>query len=210
MGGLVLGHQHGRQGRLQQVQHALQITALQARGQPLLDQVPAHGFGTQDVVRGQLAALDELHAQTQRVEGRRCGLSHGQGHAGGQDLVLHHIVAEQLELQRAALRHGGRRGFGRLQRALQGLHAGVQPGVLVLAVVAPGFTPLLHFALRAHGLGLLLHLRQQLLGHAGQALAQSSHPMQTRLLAQGGLGASRRVGRVGQGGHARECKPVQG
>ena len=204
MGGLVLGHQHGRQGRLQQVQHALQITALQARGQPLLDQVPAHGFGTQDVVRGQLAALDELHAQTQRVEGRRCGLSHGQGHAGGQDLVLHHIVAEQLELQRAALRHGGRRGFGRLQRALQGLHAGVQPGALVLAVVAPGFTPLLHFALRAHGLGLLLHLRQQLLGHAGQALAQSSHPMQTRLLAQGGLGPAGALEGVGR----RACPRV--
>ena len=106
---------------------------------------------------------------------------------------------------------GWRRLYGPVPgSALQRLHAGIQPGRLVLAVAGPGLATLLHFTCGAHGLGLLFHLGQQLLGHAGQALAQSSHPMQTRLLAQGGLGASRRVGRVGQGGHARECKPVQG
>ena len=185
VGRLVSGHQQRCQGCLQQIHHALQIAALQAAGEPLLDQMAAHGLAAQNVVGWQFLVFDGLHAQAQRIEDGCRGLPHGQRHAGGQDLVLHHIVAEQFELQRPALRHrSSSRRLGWLQCALQRLHAGIQPGRLVLAVAGPGLATLLHFTCGAHGLGLLFHLGQQLLGHAGQALAQSTHPMQTRLLAQ--------------------------
>ncbi len=73
------------------------MVALQAHLQPLLDQMQAQGFGTQDIGAGQLAAFQMLCALPRGIERSGHMLGEGQRHARGDDLVLQHVVAQQFK-----------------------------------------------------------------------------------------------------------------
>ena len=136
---------------LQWVHHGLQVGAGQAGFHPLLHQQQAHGVGPKDVVAVELLAFQGLGALAQCVELGADLFGDRQGHARGQDLVLHHIVAEQLELvssgtagelpPRAA--DVGRHSF------LPCLGRALGPGSVQLLVALPRIPARLHFPRRA-------------------------------------------------------------
>ena len=94
----LVGRLHAlRECALQRVDDRLQIGTRQAHLHPPLDQQQTEGFGPQDIVAAQLLPFQPLHAQAQRIKVGADSLQNGEGHARGNDLVLHHIVTEQLQ-----------------------------------------------------------------------------------------------------------------
>ena len=196
---------HQRCQRILQGLHSpQQMLALHAAAQPLLDQMQADGLGTEHVPGSQLMALQCLNAQAHGLEAGLQRLSHGQGHAGGQNPVFDNIVAEQLEGQRSRARSialGSTRGW--LARSLlQRLSTCLQPGVLVLLKADPGLAPLLHLLGSGDGTALVGEEFIQLPSDLGQALTNAMDPTQARLPAQ--LLRGRRRG----GGRLRESHSV--
>ena len=107
---------HQRCQRILQGLHGpQQMLALHAAAQPLLDQMQADGLGPEHVPGSQFMALQGLDTQAHGFKAGLHGLTHGQRHAGSQNLVLHHIVAQKLE---------GQRRSGRAARLAQGRLAG--------------------------------------------------------------------------------------
>ena len=83
---------------LQGVYHRLQIRAGQTRQPPLLYQQATDNLGSQDVAAVQLLVFQRLCALSQCIELRADLLGDRERHARGENFVLHHIVAQQLEL----------------------------------------------------------------------------------------------------------------
>ncbi|MPM95086.1 hypothetical protein SDC9_142237 [bioreactor metagenome] len=134
----------------------------------------AHRLGPQQIVAGEFTPQQALRTQLGNLEMVACLLAHRQGNARGQDLVFHHIVAQQFQtasVQRQLQRLGGglalhTAGFARLgPDLLQTL----QPVALVAAVGRPRIAALLHFARRAR-------LRSQGGGEFPQPVAQCRQP----------------------------------
>ena len=94
----------------------------------MLNQMQADGFRPEQVFCGQLLSFEGLDTQAHGFKAGLHDLTHGQRHAGSQNLVLHHIVAQKLEGQRRSDR-AARLAQGRLAgRLLQRLDTGLQPG----------------------------------------------------------------------------------
>ena len=200
----VLGLHQRCQRILQGLHGPEQMLALHAAAQPLLDQMQADGLCTEHVLGGQFMALQCLDTQTHGLETGLQRLSHGQGHAGGKNLVFDDLVAEQLEGQRSRARRVAlRTARGRLARGLlQRLSASLRPRILVLLKANPGLAPLLHFLGSGDGTALVGEEFIQLLSDLGQALTNAMDPTQARLPAQ--LLRGRRRG----GGRLRESHSV--
>ena len=145
---------------LQRINHPQQIGARQPCFHPLLHQLQADGLRPQDVRAVHVLPLQHLGALAQGVELLADLLGHREGHARGDDLVFHHIVAEQLEgeIHRAATRASAGGGQYRITPRLGGA---VKPCGLVLLVQQPGIAAGLHFSLGAR----LRHQRRQELTH---------------------------------------------
>jgi hypothetical protein len=136
---------------LQRVHHGLQVGTGEAGFHPLLHQQQAHGVGPKDVVAVEFLAFQGLGALAQGVELGADLLGDRQGHARGQDLVFHHVVAEQLELvadNPSGKGPPGADGMG-CKGFLPGLGRALGPGGMQLLVLHPRIPARLHFARRA-------------------------------------------------------------
>ncbi len=145
VGGPVGFQQMCGQALLDQVLHREPQFARQRRQRPLFDQVLRQDFGPQDIFLGQFGnTFQPLNAQPQIVELPTGAVQKTQGEPGGKDLVLHHLVAHQLEFP-AVQRHGGSRRRC-MQRFFPGSHRGLNPDGFVFLERHPAVAAVLHFA----------------------------------------------------------------
>ena len=188
---LVLLLQQVGQLALQGAHHGQQVGARQAGFDPLLNGDQTDGLGAKNVSAVEFLAFKRLRSQPHRVELMADLFGDRERHAGGGDLVFHHIVAEQLEMTAAHL--GAACGADvRRQRFTQASVRACNPVGVVLLVQLPGIAPRMHFALRA-GLGHQLGQKvQDGLVHLRQSCADSFHKFLTRLASQATLRNGRR------------------
>ena len=194
---LVLLHHEPAQLHLQGLADALQITARQACGKPLIDNMLADDFGAQQVIGRQLPIFERLDPDTQQVEHRMRDVAERQRQARGQDLVFHGIVAEQFEVEPA---HVPRRLVpgsldrlrGSRQRRLLGLpqcvakhiDAALQPAQLMSREALIRLAPSHGVMEITHAFSHLGQSLPHLPAELRQAVAQTLGPAQTRLQAQ--------------------------
>ena len=133
----VFGRQLFGQRPLQHIGHLHQGDPVEAALDPPVHQGLHQHVRPQDVTGHQLGTPFELlHTHTQVVEAAADLLDHGQRHARGKNLVLHHIVAHQLQAQGVGAHpDGGIRR--RLHPVAPGLGGGAHPGGPAVLVGAP-------------------------------------------------------------------------
>ena len=189
------GHQL-RKCALQRIHGTQQIAAIHSAGHPLVNQMQAQDFGAKDVLHRKLLLFQNPDAGLHGLKAGMDGHAHPHRQTRGQNLVFHHIVAQQLERQGAGDRFGRfSSSHGRFAcRLLQCLSTGLHPGRLVGTKAQLSVMPDSHLSVRGNRAGLLGKKFVQLLGNTRQALADAMHPTQTRLPAQLWLGRRRAGG----------------
>ncbi len=132
---------------------------------PLFNHMLRQHLGTKNVLLVQLGdCLQILHAQPQVIELPARKIQHAQRQPRGEDFVLHHLVAHQLEfmaLAESGWRRAGRNGL----RLGPGAAGAPDPRRAAFLEGLPGIASLLHFTCPA---GLTLQRRQPALNRFGQ------------------------------------------
>ena len=194
---LVFFFEQSREFGLQRVEHQLQIGARHAAVDPLVDHVQADRLGPEEIVVAQFTPEQALGAGLDGLEMAARLLAHGEGDARGENLVFHHIVAEQLEaaIERKLLGGGAgesRRGLGAGGRVGPELGQPLEPIAFVSVVGHPRFAIGLHFAGRGRLVGQVGGELLQLCTERRQSGDQSLGKALAAVVGQALIGGGRR------------------